>query len=301
MTPPASDTALVDDAIASPSDFEPENSSAETEAADLSWNELLQVWESSVARLQATQTALKEEVRRLREELAEKRRDLERKRQLAELGQMACHIAHEVRNGLVPTTLYSGLLERRLANDPESLALLAKLTGGMKQVDGIVRDLLAWSRELEIRPRRTNVRRWLEETLEPLATQFAAHGIDADLSQADDCEASFDADLLRRAVVNLALNSVDALSHGGTIGWTLRRDEDALLLEIRDDGPGVPLEQRDRLFQPFFTTRSHGTGLGLALVRKIAEAHGGEASYREAPGGGAIFSIRISTFDEAGT
>jgi signal transduction histidine kinase len=284
--------------IASPEGCEGERSSAVFDAADPSWNELLGVWESAVARLQATQTALKEEVRRLREELAEKRRDLERKRQLAELGQMACHIAHEVRNGLVPTTLYSGLLERRLAHDPESLVLLAKLTGGMKQVDGIVRDLLAWSRELEIRPRRTNVCRWLHETLEPLAQQFAAHGIATDLSKVGDFDALFDADLLRRAVVNLALNAVDALPHGGTVSWSVASEGEELQIAIRDDGPGVPAEEQERLFQPFFTTRSHGTGLGLALVRKIAEAHGGEATYRDAPGGGAVFVLRISTYDE---
>lgn len=272
-----------------------------SDGADPSFNELLGVWESAVARLQATQTALKDEVRRLREELAEKRRDLERKRQLAELGQMACHIAHEVRNGLVPTTLYSGLLERRLAHDPESLTLLAKLTGGMKQVDGIVRDLLAWSRELEVRPRRTNVRRWLEETLEPHAAQFAAHEIAVDTARVPDTDVTFDADLLRRAVTNLALNAVDALPSGGTVAWSIVVESETLLLEIRDDGPGVPVDQRERLFQPFFTTRSHGTGLGLALVRKIAEAHGGEATYRDAPGRGAIFAIRISTFDGAAT
>lgn len=298
MTATAMDATAHDLPIASADCFERDGSSAVVDSADPSWNELLGVWESAVARLQATQTALKEEVRRLREELAEKRRDLERKRQLAELGQMACHIAHEVRNGLVPTTLYSGLLERRLANDSESLALLAKLTGGMKQVDGIVRDLLAWSREPEIRPRRTNVRRWLLETLEPLGQQFSAHGIAIDLSEVASFDALFDADLLRRAVVNLALNAVDALPNGGTVAWSVVFEGDCLQLEIRDDGPGVPADERERLFQPFFTTRSHGTGLGLALVRKIAEAHGGEATYRDAPGGGAIFALRISTFDE---
>lgn len=284
--------------IASPS-LDDETSSATLDGPavgdsfDPSWAELLGVWESSVARLQATQTALKEEVRRLREELAEKRRDLERKRQLAELGQMACHIAHEVRNGLMPTTLYSGLLERRLAGDPEGLVLLAKLTGGMRQVDGIVRDLLAWSRELEIRRRPTHVRAWLVETLEPLSAQFASHGIAVDLTDVADIAAPFDPDLLRRAATNLALNAVDAMPEGGRVAWSADSNGSELLLEIRDDGPGVPVDGREKLFQPFFTTRSHGTGLGLALVRKIAEAHGGEATYRDAPGGGALFSLRI--------
>ncbi len=111
-----------------------------------------------------------------------------------------------------------------------------------------------------------------------------------------------DESLLRRAVLNLVRNAVQATPEGGTVtcGAEARRDGagrgttgDAVVLSVSDTGPGVPEGQRATIFEPFFTTRERGSGLGLALVHKCAEAHGGAVTITDAEGGGARFEITL--------
>src|SRR6187397_1283889 len=100
-----------------------------------------------------------------------------------------------------------------------------------------------------------------------------------------------DADMLKRAVLNLVLNALDALPDGGELTLTACRTGQGLEIEVADSGPGVPPELLDRLFEPFFTTKSSGTGLGLAIVERIVAAHGGRAQVVNCPEGGAAFTL----------
>src|SRR5205823_9836287 len=100
-----------------------------------------------------------------------------------------------------------------------------------------------------------------------------------------------DRDMLRRAVLNLLLNALDALPAGGELIITGYFTPGGLEIEIADSGPGVPAPLLDRLFEPFFTTKGGGTGLGLAIVERIAAAHGGRATVANCPEGGAAFTL----------
>jgi signal transduction histidine kinase len=102
-----------------------------------------------------------------------------------------------------------------------------------------------------------------------------------------------DARLVRQAVLNVAVNAVQAMPRGGRITIRTRREGPAALLEIEDTGAGIPEEVRERIFEPFFTTKASGTGLGLAVVRRIVEGHGGTVSVRSAPGAGTVFALRF--------
>jgi signal transduction histidine kinase len=102
-----------------------------------------------------------------------------------------------------------------------------------------------------------------------------------------------DARLVRQAVLNVAINAVQAMPRGGTLRVRLRREPAAVLLEVADTGAGIPEEVRHRIFEPFFTTKASGTGLGLAVVKRIVEGHGGEIAVATPPGGGTVFALRF--------
>lgn len=277
------------DSLASPSCGAPGSLSS----ADL--QTLLSVWESATNRLEQTHRVLQEEVRRLTEELEFKNRELSRKNRLADLGQMAAHIAHEVRNGLVPVTVYLSMLRRRHADDAESNRIMGKMEGAFTAVDSIVSDLLQFTAQHPPQKQTTPLKRFCEDLLEPLAASAAAQAVSIGIDIPSDLNLDVDPAMLRRALLNLAFNAIDAMPVGGALCVRATQLGDSVNLEIADTGAGIPEAVLPRLFEPFFTTKGSGTGLGLAIVRRICEAHGGEIRVENAHQGGARFSIRIPT------
>jgi len=141
-----------------------------TQDADLAT--ILNAWNDATQRLQQTHEVLQAEVRRLNDELAEKNRELARKNRLADLGHMAAHVAHEVRNSLVPVTLYLSLLKRRLAGDQGSLEILTKVEAGFTTLDTTVNDLLNFTSERAPQWDTVAVGQLIEEICEALGPQL---------------------------------------------------------------------------------------------------------------------------------
>jgi signal transduction histidine kinase len=253
---------------------------------------VLAAWHAATLRLEKTHEALREEVQHLTRELEVKNRELARKNRLADLGQMASHVAHEVRNNLVPVTLYLSLLRRRLAGDAAGLETLDKIGAGFHALDVMVHDLLNFTSDRDPQIRVFPVRKLLEDIRASLAPQLEAQRISMVLAAAEHCLGA-DREMIRRAVLNLVLNGVDAMPEGGILTVACLAEPEGLALEVTDSGPGLPDEVLPRIFEPFFTTKQGGTGLGLAIVSRIAEAHGGSVTARNAPGGGAAFTLRI--------
>lgn len=254
---------------------------------------VLAAWHGATLRLEKTHDALREEVRRLTDELETKNRELARKNRLADLGQMASHIAHEVRNNLVPVSLYLSLLRRRIAEDSGSCDILDKVEGGVMALDATVNDLLHFTAERD--PHRTLVplAALVDEVSRSLAPQLAAQQINVQTAIACELRILADREMLRRAVLNVALNAIDAMPDGGELTFTAWSGSAGVELEIADTGPGLSDEVCRRAFEPFFTTKSTGTGLGLAIVDRVAEVHGGDVLATNCPEGGAAFTIRI--------
>jgi signal transduction histidine kinase len=262
-------------------------------AGEVDLQAILLAWNQATDRLQETHETLRAEVRRLSDELEAKNRELARKNRLADLGQMASHVAHEVRNSLVPMKLYLSLLRRRISEDAGSVDVLDKVTSGFTALEATVSDLLHFSSDREPQRLAFPVGELLDEVCRLLAPQLDAQGIHLTI----DCPAQVairaDRDMLRRAVLNLVLNALDAMPDGGRLDITACPTSAGIDLEVADSGPGVADELRDRLFEPFFTTKSSGTGLGLAIVERIAAAHAGAVDVANCPDGGAAFTLSI--------
>jgi signal transduction histidine kinase len=254
---------------------------------------VLDAWHTATLRLERTHETLRGEVSRLSNELETKNRELARKNRLADLGQMASHVAHEVRNSLMPVSLYLSLLRRRLSEDSGGLEILAKIEAGFTALDATVNDLLSFTAHRNPQWETFLVSDLIEEVCESLGPQLESQGIDVDLDVPPNTLLDADRELVRRAVLNLVLNAVDAMPHGGSLVVTSYEGQDGFELEVADSGPGLTEQDQKRLFEPFYSTKSTGTGLGLSVVCHVAEAHGGTVTAVNCPEGGAAFTIKI--------
>lgn len=254
---------------------------------------VLAAWHGATLRLEQTHEALRCEVQRLTDELEIKNRELARKNRLADLGQMASHVAHEVRNNLVPVALYMSILRRHISGDSQAIAVFDKVEVGLTSLKATVSDLLSFAAERDPRHTTVMISSLLEEIFVSLAPQFAAQSIELTTEIPEGLAAQADRDMLRRAVLNVSLNALDAMPDGGRLSVRAWHEKDALALEIADSGPGLSEESRRRAFEPFYTTKPTGTGLGLAIVYRMTEAHGGSVNVGNRSGGGAAFVIRL--------
>lgn len=254
---------------------------------------LLAAWNDATLRLEHTHAVLQTEVARLTNELEIKNQELARKNRLADLGQMASHVAHEVRNNLVPVNLYLSLLRRRLSDQSESLDILSHVEAGFTALDATVNDLLSFTAHRQPQWRSFLVCSLVEEVCESMAPQLDAQDIAVDIDVPPNTVLTADREMIRRAVLNLVLNAMDVMPNGGELVVTGYDGARQFELEVADSGPGLTAEQKRRLFEPFYTTKDKGTGLGLSVVFHVAESHGGKVTAINCPEGGAAFTLKI--------
>lgn len=252
---------------------------------------VLAAWHSATVRLEQTHASLRREVARLTDELEAKNRELARKNRLADLGRMASHVAHEVRNSLVPISLYLSLLRRRVSEDSGSLDVVEKVSSGVGALESTVSDLLQFTSDRE--PRRLPLRpaTIVREVLASLDPQLEAQDILPHIDIPKHTTLNADPDMFRRLVLNLVLNALDVMPEGGDLVITGVETRRGFELEVADSGPGLAAEVAPHVFEPFYTTKSDGTGLGLAIVQRIMDAHGGSATVSNCPEGGAAFTV----------
>lgn len=257
--------------------------------------ELIGAFTEVTARLEATQNGLRSEVSRLRGELGEANEQLARSRRLAALGEMAAGIAHEIRNPLASITLYARMLREDLSDRPEQAEVARKIEAGVRGLNGIVSDVLAFARESRIEPAATDVS-WLLDVAIEAASGGSAVAIERAYQTRELGSVEVDAGLMRQALVNVIRNAIEALAESAVVEPRIRIDGEAsaggVCISVEDNGPGIPPEVADRVFNPFFTTRRSGTGLGLAIVHRIVDAHGGGLWVGRSVLGGAC--VRVS-------
>lgn len=262
-------------------------------------------------KLQQSHDRLKEQVNLLRSELSEKNRLLERRNRLAALGEMAAGMAHEIRNPLGGIQLYASMLARDVADRPASAQLVGKISGGVRRLEGLVSQVLQFTREITPNVERTDLSDVVEQSVELAAERCERFGVKCEVSGPRPMPVLVDPNLIGQALLNLVLNAADAVGEAavgeaaGGAGVEAGRivvrygpppagsDARQFHLTVRDNGPGIPPQVMEKLFNPFFTTKDTGTGLGLSIVHRVVEAHDGTIVATNADGGGARFEIRV--------
>ena len=252
---------------------------------------VLAAWHEATIRLEQTHEVLQSEVSRLSDELEIKNRELARKNRMADLGEVASYVAHEVRNHLVPVSLYLNLLERRCDDDSGSLDVIKKVSSCVRALESTVTDLLSFAADPN--PSFSSVRldTQLHEVIGSLEQQLSAQGISTTIDVPPNTTVFADQEMTRSVLLNLIFNAMDAMPDGGEIVLTVYAGVHSIDLEIADSGPGLTDDVRDHLFEPFYTTKRDGTGLGLAVVERIVRAHGAQIAVQNCPEGGAAFTL----------
>ncbi|HEU4385255.1 MAG TPA: GAF domain-containing protein [Anaeromyxobacteraceae bacterium] len=232
------------------------------------------------------------DLRRSYAELARAQAQLVQRERLAALGELSAVVAHEVRNPLGVIFNSLGSLRRLLRPEGDARMLLDIVGEEADRLNRIVGDLLDFARPSTPAPRPEALDRLLEDAVAAAVAENRDIAVERDV-EPDLPLVSMDARLMRQAVLNVAVNAVQAMPRGGRLTVRARREGSWARVEIRDSGPGIPDEIRHRVFEPFFTTKASGTGLGLAVVRRIVEGHGGEVAVAGEPGQGTAVTIRI--------
>ncbi len=226
---------------------------------------------------------------------------------LASLGQLAASVAHEINNPLSGVLNYSALMNRILEEDgvprervAEFRSYLERVSEQTARAGRIVSDLLAFSRRSKPHRAPADLAAIVRTTVSLVSHKLKLMSVGARLDLPEDLpRVPCDASQIQQVVLNLVMNAAEATRpHGkGTVRVAARRaaGRAALLLEVADDGEGIPEEALSRIFDPFFTTKEEGRGLGLglAVVYGIVEAHGGTIDVRSRPGEGATFTVAL--------
>ncbi len=241
----------------------------------------------------AENARLYEDLRGSYAELARAQQQLIQRERLAALGELSAVVAHEVRNPLGVIFNSLGSLRRLVRPSGDAKMLFDIVEEEADRLNRIVGDLLDFARPSTPELRPEILERVVEDAI---GAALAQQGTRIELARELDPAVppvAMDARLVRQAVINVAVNAVQAMPRGGRIVIRTRREGAQALLEIEDSGAGIPEEVKERIFEPFFTTKASGTGLGLAVVKRIVEGHGGAVSVRSVPGSGTVFALRF--------
>jgi PAS domain S-box-containing protein len=222
--------------------------------------------------------------------------ELLRNRALSAVGQMTAQVAHEIRNPLGSINLALSLLKRRAASlSDEEREVIAVMQRSVGHLTAIVTELLEFSRPKELSRIAVNLNGLLDSILPMVADRSKSKSIKVDKEYDPDLpDANYDEPELRKLFINLIINAIDASDTGGVVTLRTRRDGPGnLVVQVADKGCGMDTETIRRLYEPFFTTKSKGTGLGMSIARKITELHGGELSVWSRKGIGTTMTVRL--------
>ena len=230
------------------------------------------------------------EVRRLEAEVR-------RREKLAAVGNLAAGVAHELRNPLSSIKGYAAYFGEIFPEGSEERAAAQVMMHEADRLNRTITELIGLARPTDIHATRASLADIVGDVLRLIRQDADKHGVEVEWKAGQVPMLDLDPDRIRQVVLNICINALDAMPDGGTLTLALLEDEalpDKVVLDISDTGTGIAPEDLAHVFDPYFTTKGHGTGLGLATVHKIMEAHGGSVRVTSTPGQGSCFRLVFS-------
>jgi signal transduction histidine kinase len=255
-------------------------------------------------------------------EMAEENENLNRR--LLLLGQMAAGLAHEIRNPIASIGVHSGILKNYLQDNGRFQASVGMIATEVSKVEFIIRECLNFVRPAELDIRNFEVEQLVREVLNRVISVYPGTKFSLKIGAPASISAEGDKGLLEQAIANILSNAAEASGSGGEVEVSLGlirhfsdllkvnrlaetilpgygdTEKEFVKIAIRDNGPGIPEDLKDKIFVPFFTTKKTGTGIGLNMAQKIIHSHGGILDMRSSPGEGAEFIIQIPVRQKSG-
>jgi signal transduction histidine kinase len=221
--------------------------------------------------------------------------EIETSRRLSASGRLTRNVAHEVKNPINAIVLHLQLLQNKLRQiDPDTRRHMDIIESEIHRLDRVVQILVEFTRPREMRREEIDLRRIVEEVAQLAGPDAAQHGVAITRElppQALPVNAAVD--FLKQAILNVVLNGVQAMPQGGDLTISARQEETSVVVEVRDQGPGIPAEYQEKIFELYFTTKKDGSGIGLANTYQILQWHYGSVDFETAEGQGTTFRLRL--------
>ncbi|MBI4248371.1 MAG: HAMP domain-containing protein [Elusimicrobia bacterium] len=246
--------------------------------------------------LQKLNRTLEHRVEARTRELRAAQEELIAKERLAAIGGMASVVGHEIRNPLAVINNSTYFIKAKLSAgevkvDPKINKHLAIIESEIQQANGIISEILTFARQRELKLEPHRINQFMEEIL----SSYPIPGNIQVLKEYSDQEVTvnIDADEMKQVLRNLIGNAIEVMPGGGVIKFDTRQINDWLCIGVADSGSGIPKDVLEKIFTPFFTTKARGTGLGLAVVKKVIDHHRGKVEVKSAVGKGTVFHLYL--------
>jgi signal transduction histidine kinase len=245
-------------------------------------------------RYQKTAETLENSYLKLREQadqIIEIEDQLRRADRLSALGELSAGMAHEIRNPLGSIKGTAEILRDGVAADDPKLEFADILISEVDRLNGVLEDFLRFAKPAPVEKGLFSPNNVISDVMELTRQQAIRNQVEVKIELADDIEIPGQGEQIKQALLNLVLNALQAMPEGGILNVTSKLFTDKFDIEISDNGPGIAQSDRDRIFNPFVTTRETGTGLGLAIAQRIVQGHGGHIMLKSIPKEGATFIL----------
>ena len=221
--------------------------------------------------------------------------EIETSRRLSASGRVTGGVAHEVKNPINAIVLHLQLLQNKLAQlDPDTRRHMDIIGSEIHRLDRVVQTLVDFMRARELHLVEIDFRRLLDEVAQLAAPEAEQHGVIVDrVKWHEPLPVKVDLDFIKQALLNVVVNGIQAMPNGGHLLISARRDEDAVVAEVHDQGMGIPREVQNKIFELYFTTKKDGNGIGLAQTYQILEWHYGSVDFESTEGEGTTFRFRL--------
>jgi signal transduction histidine kinase len=221
--------------------------------------------------------------------------EIEMSRRLSASGRLTRGVAHEVKNPINAIVLHLQLLRNKLAQqEPDTSRHMDIIDTEIRRLDRVVQTLVDFTRPRDLHLEEVDLRRLMDEVAQLAGPDAEQHGVTIERRMPEQrLPIKVDVDLMKQALLNVVINGVQAMTAGGMLTISARRENSAVVAEIRDEGAGIPQDMHDKIFELYFTTKKDGSGIGLAQTYQILQWHYGSVDFESREGSGTVFRFHI--------